>query len=95
MSLFIFQKFFFSLEYLSFLLLQARFRLCDRDRLQVIDSLCRFHLCKDSMLPSLPQRNARCHETNRWFLLALKGYQRSERARIALNVLPSPSVLYG
>jgi hypothetical protein len=27
------------------------------------------------MLPSLPQRNARCHETNRSFLLALKGYQ--------------------
>jgi len=27
------------------------------------------------MLPSLPQRNARRHETNRSFLLALKGYQ--------------------
>ena len=27
------------------------------------------------MLPSLPQRDARRHETNRSFLLALKGYQ--------------------
>jgi hypothetical protein len=27
------------------------------------------------MLPSLPQRNARRNERNRWFLLALKGYQ--------------------
>jgi hypothetical protein len=27
------------------------------------------------MLPSLPQRNARRHETNRSFLLAQKGYQ--------------------
>jgi hypothetical protein len=26
----------------------------------------------------LPQRNARRHERNRWFLLALKGYHRSE-----------------
>src|SRR5690348_9638250 len=35
-----------------------------------------------SMLPSLPQRNARRHETNRSFLLVLKGYHRSERARL-------------
>ena len=27
------------------------------------------------MLPALPQRNARRHETNRSFLLAQKGYQ--------------------
>jgi hypothetical protein len=27
------------------------------------------------MLPSLPQRNARRHETNRSFLLVLKGHQ--------------------
>jgi hypothetical protein len=27
------------------------------------------------MLPSLPQRNARRHETNRSFLLVQKGYQ--------------------
>jgi hypothetical protein len=27
------------------------------------------------MLPSLPQRNARRHETNRSLLLVLKGYQ--------------------
>ena len=27
------------------------------------------------MLPSLPQRNARRNERNRWFLLALKGYR--------------------
>jgi hypothetical protein len=38
--------------------------------------------------------NARRNETNRWFLLALKGYHRSERA-IALNLVASPSVLYG
>jgi hypothetical protein len=30
------------------------------------------------MLPSLPQRNRRRHETNRSFLLVLKGYHRSE-----------------
>jgi hypothetical protein len=32
------------------------------------------------MLPSLPQRNARRHETNHSFLLVLKGYHRSQRA---------------
>lgn len=34
-----------------------------------------FHLCKDFDASTLPQRNARRHETNRSFLLAQKGYQ--------------------
>jgi hypothetical protein len=44
-------------------------------------------------LPSLPQRNARRHETNRSFLLVLKGYHRSnardcfERGRLAVGSL--------